>query len=273
MREVIMKRTIALALSLASVFSSAVSQTPSSPQKPPQEIAPEDIIRITANLVQTDVVVTDKSEQIISDLKLGDFELYDNGKKQDINFMEFVSTESPRRAEGQRSALPPYVEPAGTSGISAKDLKRVIAFVLDDLNLQIQDLPAVRQMLLDYVNNKMREGDLVAIVRVVGGKGLLQQFTTDRQLLRRAIAAITPVVHPYSSSEVPDPGKLTNPVAAAALDSPTAAESSLDAPEIFSSNDEVIRYNRSLAAITTANLTIDSLRQLPGRKNLLLITG
>ena len=267
-----MKRTIALTLSLSSVFCAAFAQTPSTPQKPQQETAPDDIIRISTALVQTDVVVTDKNDQIIPDLKLEDFELYDNGKKQDVRFMEFVSTESPSRAEGERSALPRYVEPRN-SGISAKDLKRVIAFVLDDLNLQIQDLPSVRKMLLDYVNNKMREGDLVAIVRVVGGKGLLQQFTTDRQLLRRAISSITPVVHPYSVSEEPDPVRMANPIASAAADSPTAAESALEAPEIFSSSDDVVRYNRSLAVLTTANIVIDSLKQIPGRKNLVLITG
>jgi hypothetical protein len=57
------------------------AQTPSSPQKPQQEIAPEDVLRITTELVQTDVVVTDKNDQVVTDLKLEDFEVYDNGKK------------------------------------------------------------------------------------------------------------------------------------------------------------------------------------------------
>src|SRR5437016_6384258 len=142
------------------LLATAISVTAQTPQQPVQETAPDDIIRVTTELVQTDVVVTDKKDQIVSDLKLNDFEIYDNGKKQDVKFLEFVGTESPRRTEGERSGLPSYVEPSNTSGISAKDLKRVIAFVLDDLNVQIQDLPYVRKMLLDYVNNKMHEGDL-----------------------------------------------------------------------------------------------------------------
>src|SRR5437660_10004545 len=243
-------------------LSMVMAQTTSNPQKPPQEVAPEDIVRITTSLVQTDVVVTDKNDQIVPDLKLEDFVVLAYSKNQDIRFMEFVVTETPPRSEGERSALPSYVEPAGTSGISTKELKRVIAFVIDDLNVGIPDLPYVRKMLLDYVNNKMRDGDLVAIIRVVGGKGLLQQFTTDRQLLRRAIASITPVMHPFGSSEEPDPARMANPVATAAVDSPTATESSLEAPEIFSSNDDVIRYNRSLALISTSNYVIDSLQQI-----------
>src|SRR5207244_5232865 len=119
-----MKRIAPLMLSVVMAFSVVAAQTPGTPQKPQPQIAPEDIIRITTSLVQTDVVVTDKNEEIIPDLKLEDFELYDNGKKQDVKFMEFVSTESPSRAEGERSALPRYVEPRN-SGISANDLKRV----------------------------------------------------------------------------------------------------------------------------------------------------
>jgi VWFA-related protein len=281
MRAAIMRRSIALALSLSSVFGAAFSQTPTTPQKPPQEIAPEDIIRITTQLVQTDVVVTDKNDKIVKDLKLEDFELYDNGKKQELKFLEFVGVEgadNERRSEGARPT-PKYVEPAGNTGVSARDLKRVVAFVIDDLTMEAVDLPPVRKMMLDFVNNKMRDGDLVAIVRVVGGKGLLQQFTTDRALLRRAIASLNTVMHPFSASEVPDAPKIdprslraeaTTPEnGTPQVDSPI----STDSPEIFSANDDTIRYFRGLSALATANYVIDSLRDIPGRKNLVLVTG
>src|SRR6266446_3882358 len=214
-----MKRVIPLMLTVAMTLSMVMAQTPSNPQKPPQEVAPEDIVRITTSLVQTDVVVTDKNDQIIPDLKLEDFELSDNGKKQDVKFMEFVSVDTGRRSEGTRpSSIPNYVEQTGP-GLSVKDLKRVIAFVIDDLTIPIQDIVTVRKLLLDFVDNKMRDGDLVAIVRVVGGKGLLQQFTSDRQLLRRAINLITPSTHALMSFGNPDPARMANPVATAAVDS------------------------------------------------------
>jgi len=258
-------------LAVTMTLSVVMAQTPSNPPKPPQEVVPEDIVRITTNLVQTDVVVTDKNDQIIPDLKLEDFELSDNGKKQDVKFMEFVSVDTGRRSEGSRpSSIPNYVEQT-RPGLSVRDLKRVIAFVIDDLTLQFQDLPAVRKMLLDFVDNKMRDGDLVAIVRVVGGKGLLQQFTGDRQLLRRAISQIRIVAHPYGTSETPDDPKLTA-IPEQGLDSPSVDEPS-ETPEIYSSNDDTVRYFRGLSVITTANFVINSLREIPGRKNLVMITG
>jgi VWFA-related protein len=277
-----MRRIISLALCL-SFFSVALAQNPSTPQKPQQEIGPEDVIRISTQLVQTDVVVTDSHDKIVKDLKLEDFELYDNGKKQNLKFLEFVGVEGvdkERRSEGARPSAPSYVEPAGNTGVSARDLKRVVAFVVDDLTIEAVDLPAVRKMMLDFVDNKMRDGDLVAIVRVVGGKGLLQQFTTDRQLLRRAIASIRVVLHPYGDSQTPDDPKvdvralqaqgLNSEAGSPSVDSPL---SSNDAPEIFSPNDATIRYFRGLSAISTANYVMDSLKEIPGRKNLVLITN
>src|SRR5215470_19774608 len=100
-----MKRRLAALLSISVLLIAAPAQK----QKPQQE--PDEVLRITTALVQTDVVVTDKNDHPISDLKLEDFDLYENGKKQDIKFMEFVSADEGRRAEGERPAsLPPGAE-------------------------------------------------------------------------------------------------------------------------------------------------------------------
>jgi VWFA-related protein len=264
-----MRKITAALFAMILMVSTVVLQTP---QKPEPQISPEDIIRISTSLVQTDVVVTDKNDQIVPDLKLGDFELYDNGKPQDIKFMEFVSVDTGRRAEGTRpSSMPNYAEQTAPSGVAPRDLKRVVAFVIDDLTLESIDIPAVRKMLLDFVNNKMQDGDLVAIVRVVGGKGLLQQFTTDRQLLRRAIDAIRITLHPYSASDVPD-ASTTSRAPAQSLDSPAVDEPS-EAPAIYSANDDTIRYFRGLSVVSTANYVINSLREIPGRKDMVIVSG
>src|SRR5437660_9364940 len=97
-----MNKLIASVLSVVLTSGICLSQDPQ--QKPPQEVAPEDVVRITTNLVQTDAVVTDKNDQIIKDLKLADFDLYDNGKKQEIKFLEFVGNDT-KRVEGDAPKL------------------------------------------------------------------------------------------------------------------------------------------------------------------------
>jgi VWFA-related protein len=267
---------ISLILSVSITLSTAFSQTP---QKPPQEAGPDDVLRITTNLVQTNVIVVDKNDKTISDLTLDDFELYDNGKKQDLKFMEFVSVDSGRRAEGKAPSKPVTVEAETTSGITAKEVKRIMVFVIDDLTIPLQDLKAVRLMLRDFVDNKMQDGDLVAIVRVVGGKGLLQQLTTDRQLLRRAIEAIKPISHPWSANNLDDAIRIENPQAFAATSPPenpipvAVDEGSAETPEFSAPNDDVHQLFRGMSSLSTALFVLDGLKEIPGQKNMVLITA
>ncbi len=265
-----MKNLIAMLFAIVLVVPSLAVQTP---QKSQQEVAPEDIIRITTNLVQTDAVVTDKNDQIIKDLKLEDFELYDNGKKQDLKFMEFISVENGKRVEGTPPAMPGGVAAeVSSAGVSVTELKRVIAFVVDDLTIPIEDMARLRDLLSDFVNNRMQQGDVVAIVRVVGGTGLLEQLTTDKQLLRTAIARLTPKSHPFGGSN-PDFGRL-NAQPADMGNPETGSEGGLGSG--LGSEDQPDDVNlglRSLMAFSTANAVVSNLKSLPGRKTLVLISG
>jgi VWFA-related protein len=274
-----MRKASAATLLMALLLGMAPAQT-APQQKNQKEDVPEDVLRITTSLVQTDVVVTDKSEKIIPDLKMEDFELYDNGKKQDLKFMEFVSMESGRRAEGRAPSAPVVVETETPTGLTSTEVKRINAFVVDDLTIPQKDIPAVRSLLTNYVDNQMKEGDLVAIVRVVGGKGLLQQLTTDKNILHRAIEAIKPVKHPFGVSDEPDfqPVRNPAPIAPDPTDSDNTGivpptEDPGDQPEISSPNDEINRLFRGLASLTTAMFVIDGLKEVPGHKNLMLISG
>ena len=269
-----MKKFTATLFVILLIVQGVALQTP---QKPEPQVAPEDIIRITTSLVQTDVVVTDKNDQPINDLKLEDFELYDNGKKQDIKFMEFVSVDTGRRAEGNRPKLPAGVDLDTTGpGVAASEVRRVIAFVIDDLTIPDSDLSYVRSLLTDFVDNKMRGGDLVAIIRTVGGKGLLQQFTSDRQLLRRAIATLNPITSPYKLTPGSDPSGFKvspSPVSAEGGSRESVDLSETGTEDISNPNDDTNRLFRGLSTLTTANFIIDSLKEIPGHKNLVIVSG
>ena len=93
-----MKKFTATFFCIVLFVSSVALQTP---QKPEQEIAPGDILRITTSLVQTDIVVVDKDEHVIPDLKLDEFRVSDNGKRQELKFIEFGPPDSAPRVEGK----------------------------------------------------------------------------------------------------------------------------------------------------------------------------
>lgn len=272
-----MKRIIALALSAACVLSVAMSQTPT-PQKAPQEIAPEDIIRISTALVQTDVVVTDKNDRVIPDLKMGEFKVFENGKRQDLKFMEFVSPDAGPRIEGTINVAGQPAEAEIARNLSAGELRRVFAFVVDDLTIPFQDIVEVRKLLTGFINNQMREGDMVAILRVVGGRGLLQQFTSDKQLLRRAVAEITPWLSNYSAfNNLPaleGNNQQLQPMSPATGDTGSLGMPTLaGVPDIDSTEEGVTRGLRALITLETTGEVINSMKALPGRKSLVLISG
>ncbi|MDQ3802836.1 MAG: VWA domain-containing protein [Acidobacteriota bacterium] len=269
-----MRNLLALLLTLA-FLSGAVTARQTAPARPAQD--DDEVVRITSALVQTDVVVTDKNERIIPDLKIEDFELYENGKRQDIKFLEFVSVDTGRRVEGAipgSTSAPPETE--FKRELDAAGLKRVVAFVVDDLTIPHADLITVRQVLRDFVDNQMREGDLVAIVRVIGGKGLLQQFTTDKQLLRRAIASLNVATNPFAAFDNPPQERIEQipkPIAPEGIEVGPGPTNENPVQDIPNDTLETNRLFRGLFSLATANYVIESLKQIPGRKSLVLFSG
>jgi VWFA-related protein len=136
----------------------------------------------------------------------------------------------------------------------------------------------VRSLLTDFVDKRMADSDLVAIVRVVGGTGLLQQFTSDKQLLHRAIAQLTPTAHQYSAlNDLQDVDRFDPFGAMQSSGGEVGAKTSRgqSAPPI---DDEVTldgytRGSRALFTLTVAGNVVDSMRTLPGRKNMVLFSG
>jgi len=67
-----------------SVFAQNPGATPPS----------DDVLKISTTLIQVDVTVTDRKGNIVTDLKPEDFEVYENGKKQEITNFSFISVDS-----------------------------------------------------------------------------------------------------------------------------------------------------------------------------------
>lgn len=275
-----MRKFLACGLSLA-LAAGALAQS----QPPPPTLQDEEIIRITTQLVQVDAVVLDKNDQPITDLKLDDFEIYDNGRKQELQFMEFVSIDAPRRTEGtlRSASISPadaaVADAAAPRELTARDIKRVVAFVVDDVTIPSGDLYNVRKMLTDFVDNRMGEGDLVAIVRTVGGHGLLEQYTNDKQILRRAIAQLgVRTIPPYLAFGGPDTGRISG-VPQPAMDvsnanaDPSVGQSLESSLDFEGPNEGAKQIPRGVLALSVANQVVDSLREIPGRKSLVLLSG
>src|SRR5262245_6181571 len=158
---------------------SKASQNPSGQDQP---------IRVKTELIDLRAVVTDKRGQPVTDLKKEDFELMENGKPQEVSFFSVVKI--PGRGEAGPSAPPPAAAPAGAPGGATRPAEttgRTVLLYVDTLHLSPQSLLTVKQALRKFIDERLTDQDLTAIVTSAGSLGVVEQFTRDRRVLRYAI--------------------------------------------------------------------------------------
>ncbi|MBS1794296.1 MAG: VWA domain-containing protein [Acidobacteria bacterium] len=249
------------------------------------------VIRVSTNLIQLDVTVTDKDGNVITDLRPDEFELYENDKKQSITNFSFISsgteteqTELKVRSQAANASVPVPLPPAR---MRPEDVRQTIVLVVDDLGLNFSSVDSVRTALKKFVNEQMRPGDLVAIIRTASDTGVQQSFTSDkRQLLtaiekirwnprsRGGLSTFAPIA-PGFKEEVTDKGALTpnseNP------DGETNPglfnDQGRDAEKLMERlNAEFVAENFQVGTLGMLSNIIRAMKDMPGRKSMLLFS-
>ena len=160
--------------------------------KPDPSSNNQDVIKFETSLVQTDVMVFDKKGRFVDGLKPEQFQLKIDSKPREISFFERIETVGPRiRREELNTAQPESVSPVGAVNPGKPALQgRAVIFFVDDLHLAPGSLVRTRQALLDFIDHGIGVKDQVAITSPSGQIGFLQQFTTDKEALRSAVARL-----------------------------------------------------------------------------------
>lgn len=176
---------------LAAFTVSAQTPTPTVTPTPPVAVD-DDVVKISTNLIQLDVTVTDLKGNIVKDLKPEDFEIYENGQRQKVTGLAFVSNVNERieKDAAKPSKTDPTAVPPPVAELRPDQIRRSVALVVDDLALSFESAHFVRRALKKFVDEQMRDGDLVAIIRTGAGIGALQQFTSDKRILYAAIEKV-----------------------------------------------------------------------------------
>jgi VWFA-related protein len=201
-------------------------------------------VRINVELVQFDAVVTDAKGAHVAGLKPEDFEILDAGKPQRITNFSYVTKKRDVRMTGEQSQQPSAVIATNTR---PEQVVRTVAVVIDDLGMCEQSFLSMREAVRNLVEKQVQPGDLVAIVTTTGKLGALERVTADRRALRAAFARLR------STS--------------------THRQSVLDADFASPCFDNDVRedyYARFSVAVFRR--VVDSLRELPGRKSILLFS-
>jgi VWFA-related protein len=147
----------------------------------PQE--PSDTIRITTQLVQTDVLVLNKNGEFVDGLKPEQFALRVNDRTRTLSSFDRVSVGS--ASEEEKLAAARGHKPVADS--AKPDRGRTILFYLDDYHLSTNSITRTREMLKTFVDKQMALDDEVALVTATGQLGFLEQFAAEPAVILRAI--------------------------------------------------------------------------------------
>ena len=236
----------------------------------------QDVVRITTNLVQVDLVVTKDGKQI-KDLKPEDFEILEDGKPQVITSFAYVSTNpSPANIAAPKndSAAPLIPRPP-----LPQEIKRTIAIVVDDLGMSFQSMHNLRSYLGKFLSESLRPNDLIAIIRTGGELGALQQFTSDPRVLSSAVSELkwnpcsrvgASVIAPERSLVVMTPPERQMHGRVPPDRSPTSGQ--VDRPTLGKESNPCSVGSSVSYTIGALRFILRGMRELPGRKSMMVIS-
>jgi VWFA-related protein len=262
-----------IVFALAGLFCMPLLQTSVEGAQGQDPLPTPGVIRINVNLVQVDAVVTDSKGRPVTDLKAEDFEVLQDGKVQKIRNFEFVRVKDTLGSMVVRSGdvlparIPLATPPPPPANLRPDDVRRTIALVVDDIALSFDGTVHVREALKKWVDHEMQPGDLVSIVRTNAATGALQQFTNDKRLLHTAINHLKfqpgRVGVGGFNAFTPAPPTQTNPETGEVVPilGPDTA--------LF---DMELQSAYLVGSYNAIKYVIQGLRELPGRKSLILFS-
>jgi VWFA-related protein len=191
-----MKLFTATLLAFALLFSQPPGYLCQTATPTPTQNQDEEIVSVNTAEVMLDAVVRDKRGLIIKDLTADDFEIYEDGKRQQVSSFRLITPEV--RNGNANSQLPDNksrTQATGT-GIDTRNAKRnprldsasgvgAVAMVFDRLSLDARK--QAREAALAYVAEGIAPDNFVAVFAINQTLQVLQHYTGNAELVRRSI--------------------------------------------------------------------------------------
>jgi VWFA-related protein len=215
-------------------------------------------------IVLVNVVVRDKSGNIVRGLKKDDFTVTEDGKSQTLSSFDFEQTDT--------EALPPLeTQPTIIGAVKNGNSKnfpatpdkefdfhgrRVMVLFFDLSSMEPEEIERATNSGIQFVEKQMASADLVAVASLSSSIEINQDFTSDREALRKAIGALNP-----ASAQGFDTGATGS------------TEGTADNSNAFTADDteyNIFNTDRRLEAIQSL---ADSLSSIQQKKSLIYFSG
>jgi len=224
--------------------------------------------RSGVNLVLVDVVVRDRSGAIVTGLTADDFELVEDGARQQILTFAFehigkdavpisgASVLAGAAAAGRTP--PPFVPAAGDTAsapagavpshpLSSDEVAghRLLTLLFDTSSMQPEDVQKAVDGAVKWVDGQMTPADLVAVAAIHSTLQVLSDFTSSKERLHAVLSAFS-ATDGTAFATVDSSTASTDEAAQTATDDATAVDQSAQELDTFN-NDVRLRALKTLA--------------------------
>jgi len=172
--RLLLATTLAMLGALAGLRASTFAEAPADKQDKPQAPSPtpapttpltgpdgQPIFRAGINTVRVDVIVSDNKGNPVTDLKLADFEIEEDGKPQKAETFRLIKVDTDTQpAYSQRG-----IRTRNDEETAAQDENsRIFAFFLDDYHVMRESSMAMRKPVMDFIANQLSPSDLATVM-------------------------------------------------------------------------------------------------------------
>ena len=178
-------------------------------------------VDVSVSIVRLDLTVRDKAGNIVRGLGKDDFTVAENGKPQEIStvYLEELHPDAPPSAapalsltDGVRSAERQAVAIAPTSGAARRTAaappatatadpaprpetlpgRRLVVLLFDTGSMQPEEVDRAIRSATEFVDKQMAPADVVAVTAFGQALQIVREFTVDKALIKRSLAALDP---------------------------------------------------------------------------------
>jgi VWFA-related protein len=235
-------------LCVAVLLAQTQTPQPQAPQPPTPQ--PPITFKSEVNYVEIDARVTDAQGSFVGNLTRDDFQLAEDGHPQTLTAFSMVDIpiERPDPPLFAKTAIPPDVVSNHTPFEG-----RIFVLVMDDLNTKLGDTSRARAAARQFVERYVGSNDMVAVVNTSGVSKTMQDFTSSRQLMLKAIDAAMG-------------NKAESSTAARLQDYNQSQGSRAGASNMNANFNEMMRWNNARNSMRTLKNIADYLAGMRGRR-------
>ncbi|HST51723.1 MAG TPA: VWA domain-containing protein [Pyrinomonadaceae bacterium] len=282
-------------LSILVLLASAAAGLPALAQTTQNKDQQEEVVRVGSSEVVLDAVVRDKKGRVVKDLSPSDFEVFEDGVRQDVTSFRLVTRGGAASDGGVRAGAVTAAASPDAAVATGRGVERVGAVALVFDRLSPESRVRARQAALAYLGGGLTPDDLVGVFGIDLSLRVYQPFTNNEQLVRRAVEGAgsqNSAPNVSRAQEIADAAQNTSQLESAADQTQAGAgQGTSDASGMAATGGtmmdlaaaemtqrsletfDMLERNQQGYATTNALLAvISSLARLPGRKTIVLFS-